>query len=356
MTTRTTMPRILLAVCAVVAAALMMFGPADVAHAQGKGKGGGGKQGGAPAPGPAATRTPNPAWANAEVHTLKVQGNVYMIVGPGGNTTVQIGDSGALVVDTQYEEVSDKIVAEIRKLTNKPIRYVVNTSADMDHTDGNAKISRAGAPVIGGNLGAVAFDNGATIVAHENVLRAMSEAAEGKADTNADKLPTTTFFQGQKEIFFNEEPVIVMFEPAAHTNGDSMVFFRRSDVIATGDIFNMDSYPVINVEKGGNIQGVIKALNVVLDITIPKHEQEGGTYVIPGHGRLTDEHDVLEYRDMVTIVRDRVQNLIKQGKTLAQVKEAKPTFEYDGRWAAASGPGSTVGFVEAVFKSLTPKK
>jgi len=346
------MPRIMLA-ASTVAAISIMFGPADVAHAQGKGKGAGGKQA---APAPAATRTPNPAWANAEVHTLKVQGNVYMIVGPGGNTAVQIGDSGALVVDTQYEEVSDKIVAEIRKLTSKPIRYVVNTSADMDHTDGNAKISRAGAPVIGGNLGAVALDNGATIVAHENVLRAMSEGGEGKADTNADKLPTTTFFQGQKEIFFNEEPVIVMFEPAAHTNGDSMVFFRRSDVIATGDIFNMNSYPVINVDKGGSINGVIKALNVVLDITIPKHEQEGGTYVIPGHGRLTDEHDVLEYRDMVTIIRDRVQNLMKQGKTLAQVKEAKPTFEYDGRWAAAAGPGSTDMFVEAVFRSLTPKK
>jgi glyoxylase-like metal-dependent hydrolase (beta-lactamase superfamily II) len=135
-----------------------------------------------------------------------------------------------------------------------------------------------------------------------------------------------------------------------------MVFFRRSDVIATGDIFNMDSYPVVNVDKGGNIQGVLKALNVVLDITIPKHEQEGGTYVIPGHGRLTDEHDVLEYRDMVTIIRDRVQNMIKKGMTLAQVKEAKPTFEYDGRWSAATGPGSTDMFVEAVFRSLTPKR
>jgi cyclase len=269
---------------------------------------------------------------------------------------VQVGDSGALVVDTQYEEVSDKIVAEIRKLTSKPIRYVINTSADVDHTDGNAKISRAGAPVIGGNLGAVAFDNGATIVAHENVLRAMSEGGEGKADTNADKLPTTTYFQGQKEIFFNEEPVIVMFEPSAHTNGDSMVFFRRSDVIATGDIFNMNSYPVINVDKGGNIQGVIKALNVVLDITIPKHEQEGGTYVIPGHGRLTDEHDVLEYRDMVTIIRDRVQNMIKKGMTLAQVKDAKPTFEYDGRYGATTGPWTTDMFVEAVYKSLSGKK
>jgi len=210
--------------------------------------------------------------------------------------------------------------------------------------------------VIGGNLGAVAFDNGATIVAHENVLRAMSEAAEGKADANADLLPTTTYFQGQKEIFFNEEPVIVMFEPAAHTNGDSMVFFRRSDVIATGDIFNMNSYPVVNVEKGGNIQGVIKALNVVLDITIPKHEQEGGTYVIPGHGRLTDEHDVLEYRDMVTIIRDRVQNMIKKGMTLAQVKDAKPTLEYDGRYGSTTGPWTTDMFVEAVFKSLSTKK
>jgi cyclase len=339
---------LLLAGSGLFALGLTMLAPADVAHAQGKGKAG--------PPAPAAARQPNPALANAEVHILKVQGNVYMIVGPGGNTALQIGDEGALVVDTQYEEVSDKIVAEIRKLTSKPIRYVINTSADADHTGGNAKISRAGAPVIGGNLGAVAFDNGATIVAHENVLRAMSEGGEGKADANADLLPTTTFFQGQKEIFFNEEPVIVMFEPAAHTNGDSMVFFRRSDVIATGDIFNMDTFPAINVEKGVSINGVIKALNVVLDITIPKHEQEGGTYVIPGHGRLTDEHDVLEYRDMVTIIRDRVQNMIKKGMTLAQVKEAKPTLEYDGRWSAPGGPGSTDVFVEAVFKSLTPKK
>ena len=332
-------------------ALFIALGPADIAHAQGRGKGG--KQA---APASAASAPANPALANAEVHALKVQGNVYMIVGPGGNTAVQIGDSGVLVVDTQYAEVSDKIVAEIRKLSSKPIRYVVNTSADLDHVGGNAKVSRAGAPVTGGNLGAVAFENGATIVAHENVLRAMNDAAEGKADANPDMLPTTTYFQGQKEIFFNEEPVIIMFEPAAHTNGDSMVFFRRSDVIATGDVFNMNSYPVINLEKGGNIQGVIKALNVVLDIAIPKHEQEGGTYVIPGHGRLTDEHDVLEYRDMVTIIRDRVQNMIKKGMTLAQVKDAKPTFEYDGRYGSATGPWTTDMFVEAVYKSLSAKK
>jgi cyclase len=345
-------PGMMLAASGCFAALLIVFGPADVAHAQQKGKGG--KQGGAPAP--AAAKQPNPALAKAEIHTLKVQGNVYMIVGPGGNTALQIGDSGALVVDTQYEEVSDKIVAEIRKLTDKPIRYIINTSADPDHVGGNAKIAKAGAPVIGGNLGAVAFENGATIVAHENVLNAMSKAAEGQPDANADSLPTTTYFEGQKEIFFNEEPVIVMFEPAAHSDGDSMVFFRRSDVIATGDIFNMNSFPVIEVDKGGNIQGVIKALNVVLDITIPKHEQEGGTYVIPGHGRLTDEHDVLEYRDMVTIIRDRVQNMIKKGMTLAQVKAAKPTFEYDGRYGSTTGPWTTDMFVEAVFRSLSEKR
>jgi len=290
------------------------------------------------------------------LEVLQVRPNFYMIAAAGGNIGFQVGVDGVVVVDSGSASSADAVVAAIKKVTAQPIRYVINTSADMDHTDGNAKISRAGAPVIGGNLGAVAFDNGATIVAHENVLRAMSDSGEGKAEANADKLPTTTYFQGQKEIFFNEEPVIVMFEPAAHTNGDSMVFFRRSDVIATGDIFNMDSYPVVNLEKGGNIQGVIKALNVVLDITIPKHEQEGGTYVIPGHGRLTDEHDVLEYRDMVTIIRDRVQNMIKKGMTLAQVKEAKPTFEYDGRYGSTKGPWTTDMFVEAVFKSLTAKK
>ncbi len=340
----------MLAASGFFAALLIVLGPADVAHAQQKGKRA------AKQAAPAAAKAPNPALANAEVHILKVQGNVYMIVGPGGNTALQIGDSGALVVDTQYAEVSAKIVAEIRKLTDKPIRYILNTSADPDHVGGNAQIAKAGAPVIGGNLGAVAFQNGATIVAHENVLRAMSQAGEGQADANADALPTDTYFEGQKEIFFNEEPVIMMFQPAAHSDADSIVFFRRSDVIATGDIFNMNSFPVIELDKGGNVQGVIKALNVVLDLTIPKHEQEGGTYVIPGHGRLTDEHDVLEYRDMVTIIRDRVQEMIQKGMTLAQVKAAKPTFEYDGRYGSTTGPWTTDMFVEAVFKSLSDKK
>lgn len=288
-----------------------------------------------------------------EIGTLKVQGNVYMIVAPGGNVAVQIGDWGVLVVDTPAEGASDAVIAEIRKLSSKPIRYLINTS--IDHTATNAPISRAGAPITGGNLGAVAFDNGATIIAHENVLGRMSNVPEGQKVPNADSLPTTTYNEGQKEVFFNDEPVLAMFQPKAHTDGDSIVFFRRSDVIAAGDVFDMTSFPKIDIEKGGNIEGVIKALNIILDLCVPRHEQEGGTYVIPGRGRLTDEHDVLEYRDMVTIIRDRVKALVGKGQNLAQVKAAKPTYEYDPRWGSTTGPWTTDMFVEAVYKSLGGK-
>jgi len=327
--------------------ALLVTVPASTARAQGKG-------GGKAAPAPAAAPAKGAAkGATGEVHSIKVQGNVYMLVGPGGNTAVQIGDSGVLVVDPQTEASAPALIAEIRRLTDKPIRYLVNTS--IDHTGGNAPVGRAGVPVIGGNLGAVAFQNPATIIAHENVLSRMVNAPEGQKVENPDALPTTTFFAGQKEVFFNEEPVLIMHQPKAHTDGDSIVFFRRSDVIAAGDTFDMTSYPKIDIAKGGSIQGELKTLNLLLDLCIPKHEQEGGTYVIPGHGRLTDEHDVLEYRDMVTIVRDRIQNMIGKNMTLAQVKAAKPTYEYDPRWGKTIGDWTTDMFVEAVFRSLSTK-
>ncbi|MEP6962616.1 MAG: hypothetical protein ABI995_11100, partial [Acidobacteriota bacterium] len=300
------------------AAAFLMLGPAETAHAQQKG--GPGKGGAAPKQAPAQAKGKQAK--GQEIATLKVQGNVYMIVAPGGNVVVQIGDWGVLVVDTPADGASDAVIAEIRKLSSKPIRYLINTS--IDRTATNAAISRAGAPITGGNLGAVAFDNGATIVAHENVLARMVKTQEGEKVDNPDALPTTTYNEGQKEVFFNEEPVLAIFQEAAHTDGDSIVFFRRSDVIAAGDVFDMRRFPKIDTAKGGNVQGVLKALNLILDICVPRHEQEGGTYVIPGNGRLTDEHDVLEYRDMVTIVRDRVKAGIAKGQNLAQVKAGKP--------------------------------
>lgn len=287
---------------------------------------------------------------DGQIHVLKVQGNVYMLAGPAGNTAVSIGDSGVLIVDAQTADLSEKLVAAIRTLSDKPIRYIIDTSFDADRTGGNENVARIGAPVLGGNLGN--SNRGAAIVARENVLDRMSAPTGQKAPTPQGAWPTVTWFEGNKEIFFNHEPVITMPVPSGHTDGDAIVFFRRSDVIAAGNIFDMNYFPAINLAAGGNIQGVLDGLNHMLDIAIPEHEQEGGTYVIPGHGRLTDEHDLLEYRDMVTIIRDRIQAMIKKGMTLEQVRAAKPTFEYDKRWGAPSGPQSTDGFVEAVYKSL----
>jgi len=289
-----------------------------------------------------------------DIHILKVQGNVYMLVGPSSNSTLQIGDSGVLLVDTQTQQVSDKIVAAIRTLSDKPIRYIINTSVDLDHTGGNENLAKIGAPVVGGNLGGA--NRGAAIIATENLQIRMNAPNSKEAPPFSGGRPTTTYFEGQKELFFNGEGIQVMLAPAAHTDGDSIVYFRRSDVISAGDVFLTTTFPVIKTDEGGTVNGVIAALNHILDIAIPEHEQEGGTYIIPGHGRLCDEHDVLEYRDMVTIVRNRVREMIKKNMTLAQVKAANPTLEYNPRYGSTTGPWTTDMFVEAVYNSLSTKK
>jgi len=212
---------------------------------------------------------------DGDIHILKVQGNVYMLVGAGGNITAQIGNSGVLLVNSGNGKMNEKVLAALRTVTDKPIHYIIDTSFDPELTGGNEGIARLGAPVVGGNLGN--SNHGAAIVAAENVLTRMSAPAGQKAPTPEGAWPGVTFFEGDKEIFFNHEPVITMLTPNAHTDGDTIVFFRRSDVISTGEIFNTVSYPVINLEAGGNINGVIDGLNHVLDLAIPEHEQEGGT-------------------------------------------------------------------------------
>lgn len=293
-----------------------------------------------------------------ELDVLRVQGNVYMIAGAGGNITVQIGDMGVLVVDTGLASKTDQVVAAIRKLSNKPLQYIVNTHFHADHTGGNAAVRKAGVTITGANVTGNLTDAraGAQIIAHENVLDRMSAPTGKESPTPPDAWPTDTFVSGQKEIFFNDEPVLVMYQPAAHTDGDSLVFFRHSDVISTGDIFVTTSFPFIDIEHGGSIQGELDALNRIIDLAVPKHEEEGGTYIVPGHGRICDEFDVVEYRDMVTIVRDRVEAAIKKGQTLEQVKAAHLTHDYDARYDTKSGIGSSDNFVEAVYKSLTAKK
>jgi cyclase len=280
---------------------------------------------------------------SVEVQTLHVQGNVYMLVGAGGNMTVQVGHDGVLVVDTQYEQLAPKLVAAIRKLSEKPIVWMVNTAVDADHVGGNDALPK---------LANAAVRQNVRIIAHENVVNRMSAAPRGADPVVPDKLwPNDEYFLPQKDFSFNGEAVVVSHMPAAHTDGDSIVFFRSSNVLSVGDIFMPGRYPVIDLQKGGSVQGLVNALNRILQITVPLKYQEGGTYVIPGHGRICDEADVVEYRDMVTIIRDRVQDLIKKGMTLDQVKAAKPTRDYDPEYG---GPNDT--FLEAVYRSLSAKK
>jgi len=301
------------------------------------------------------------AWAqpSGEIHVLPVQGNVYMLVGDGGNITVQIGKQGVLLVDTGVAQMSDQLVAQIRKMTNEPIRYIINTHAHADHTGGNEKIGKAGVTITGGNVAGNISDasQGAAIVAFQKVLDRMSaKPAAGEAAIPFGDLPTDTYIEPEKPMYFNGEGIQIIHQPAAHTDGDSIVFFRKSDVVATGDLFTPGNYPVIDLQRGGSLQGIIDALNKLIEITIPADKQEGGTYVIPGHGRLCDQADVVEYRDMATIIRDRIADMIKKGMTLEQVKAAKPTRDYDPEYGTTSGFWTTDMFVEAAYKSLSGKK
>jgi glyoxylase-like metal-dependent hydrolase (beta-lactamase superfamily II) len=269
-----------------------------------------------------------------------VQGNVSMIVGPGGNITVQAGKEGMVVVDTQTAAAAPQVMATLRTISAAPIIWVINTSLDPDHIGGNEALLKLG----GSNEASLR----ARVVAHENVLNRLVAAPSRVADAASIN---DTYFKSPKDFLFNGEAVMVYHMPAAHTDGDSIVFFRRSDVISVGDIFTPDRYPVIDLANGGSVKGLIDALNRILEMAVAGKYQEGGTFVVPGHGRLCDEADVVEFRDMVTIIRDRVQDMLGKGMSLDQVKAAKPSRDYDTQYS-----GSPDVFVEAIYKSLAARK
>ena len=290
------------------------------------------------------------------VKSLHVQGNVWMLVGPVSNAVVQIGDDGVLVVDTMMEEHADAMIAEIKRIApGKIIRWVINTHFHPDHTGGNVKVAAAGRTIVAGNFaGQVAADSPATIIAHENTLNRMSAPTGKQASRPTAAWPSDTFFDNEKDIYFNGEGIQIIHIPAAHTDGDVMVYFRKSDVIAAGDLFVTTTFPIVDMASGGNYKGSLDALNRMIDICIPRDKEEGGTFVVPGHGRLTDEADIVDYRDNMTIVKDRFADAIKKGQTLDQVKAARLARDYEGRYGAKTGFWTTDAFVEAVYNSLKP--
>ena len=295
--------------------------------------------------------------AQGDLDVVQIRPNVYMIAGAGANITVQFGSDGAVVVDAGTLERADQVIAAIKKITAQPIRYVIDTSADADHVAANEKVAKAGKTLFQTNnpLGEGMTNGGAAaVLSAERVLTRMS-APTGKTSQYPTAVwPTETYDQKRKYMYLNGEGIEVLHQPAAHSDGDSVVFFRRSDVVAAGDVLDLTRFPMIDVARGGTIQGEIDALNRLVELAIPSVplvSQDGGTYVVPGHGRLCDQLDVVEYRDMVTIVQDRVQDLVKKGGTLDQILAANPTQGYTARYGNDKSWTPRM-FVEAIYKTI----
>jgi cyclase len=343
-----------------------------------------------------ARRIADQAPRDGEVHVLPVQGNVYMLVADGTNITASIGRDGIAVVNTGSAQMSDKVLTALNGLAKQAVsapspntcfgancagafgaagwsspyfntiiasprpaqgmRYVINTSAAAEHVGGNEKLAsaatfrRAGGA---GGFGTAARDLGtnATIVAHDGVLATMSS---GKGAAPANAWPSDTYFDEFHKLseYVNGEPVILYHTPAANTDGDSIVFFRHSEVISAGNLMSTVSYPLVDVDKGGTIDGVIGGLNRILDLAVAEYRAQGGTWVVPGRGKLSDTADVAAYRNMLVMIRDRVKDLKKKGMTLEQVRAARPTLDFDGRYGATTGSWTTDMFVSAVYRTI----
>jgi cyclase len=295
---------------------------------------------------------------NSQIHVLPVQGNIYMLVGDGANITAQVGNDGVLLVDAGTAAMSDQLAETVQAQFHKPIRYIIDTNVFPDHVGGNENVGKHGrrydAPA--GNPGnpIAILGAGAQIIAFQSVLDRMSDSKSTDYVADEDAWPNDAYEDPRKPLQFNGEAIDILHQPAGNTDGDSMVLFRASDVVSTGDIFSTSTYPRIDLQRGGSLQGVIEGLNrLMYQITVTGNHQEGGTMIIPSHGRLCDQGDLSFYQEMVIVIRDRIQAMIKKGMTLEQVKAARPTMDYDPRYASAGWTGDM--FVEAAYKSLTEK-
>jgi cyclase len=306
----------------------------------------------------AALTPKKPAYDNGDIVVIPVQGNVHLVAGSGANITVQVDPEGTLLVDTSVDSMSAKVLEGIKKISELPIRHILNTSIIEHHMGGNDKLSVAGRNFNAGVGGPTGREpsrlDGAPVIAHEKALHRISGLANEPAREPFANWPHDTFYTDMKQLYFGGEAVEMIHQPNAITDGDLFVWFRRSDVIAAGDLFSTVSFPKVDLKRGGSVQGLLDGLNRILDIAVPEFNNQGGTLIVPGHGRIGNESDVAEYRDMITIVRDRVKVMVDKGMTLAQVKAAKPAFDYDPLYSTPEW--TTDQFVEMVYTDSSRKK
>ena len=292
-----------------------------------------------------------------EIQILPVQGNVWALIGAGGNITVQAGDDGILLVDTGTAAMSDKVLRAVATISKRTLRYIVNTSDAEDHSGGNEKIAATGEiiPFDEGDIGKIQnalSTHKASVISYLSVFDRMTGDNGKLAPRPEGAWPDNTYSSPQKRLYFNNEAVIIMHLPA-NTDGNSIVFFRKSDVVSTGDLFDLTEYQIIDLKTGGSITAILDSLNKLLDVTVPSSYAQGGTLVVPGHGRIADHADVVYYRNMIAIIRDRIQDMIKRGMTLDQVKAARPTRDYDARYGKQTGAWTTDMFIEAAYRTLS---
>jgi glyoxylase-like metal-dependent hydrolase (beta-lactamase superfamily II) len=291
----------------------------------------------------------------ARFETIQIRPNVHVIFGAGANMVAHVGEDGIIVVDSGASAMADKVLETVRRLSARPIRYIINTSADADHVGGNAALAKAGRSIMEDTF---TEEDRAAIVAHENVLLRLSTPSGGVPPVSSDLWPTETFTSRYRSLYVNDDAVQIIRQLGAHSDGDVLVHFRRADVIVTGDILDLRQFPVVDASRGGSIQGEIEALNRLLDLTVPAMPnvlKPGRTLLVPGHGRIADYAELVEYRDMLTVIRNIVAELMKKGMTLEQVKKANPTAGYRARWGRESGPWTTDMFVEAIYNELGGK-
>lgn len=287
--------------------------------------------------------------AQDALEVLPVQGGVYALFGPAGNSTLQIGSDGVVVVDTQPAALSGKVLEAIETVSKKDIRFILLTNGTDQNAGGAANLAEAGHYIrVIDSIDPRGGDTRAAIMAHLNVLNRMTDDG-----VSSDLWPTDTYYVKDWALFVNNEAVQMFHIPGAQTDGDTIVFFRKSDVISTGGILDMTSYPRIDLAAGGSIDGIIEGLSTILDIAVPGEGQNGGTLVVPGRGRLCDETDVANYRDMVIVIRNRVRAMVEAGASLAEVQSSRPTRDYDPLYPNADWTGEM--FVEAIYRDLSAR-